>query len=218
MSFKKRVLTIFSDIKNEKFNEKLPKRIPIYNHHGDLFGYLCPVTKSTVHNKKEIQLLSKWRKENEFAFPSQFKITNDGTKRWVINQVIHNDYRILFFIETTDTHPKYIGHIGLYSFNFRSNSCEIDNVVRGNKTVGKGMMSFSLKAILHWTQTELQSAHIYLRVFADNSHAVDFYKKNGFKEVKKIPLQKMVHGDSIVWEENLKLKKAEKYFLKMEYV
>lgn len=217
MTFKKKVHTIFSQIKNEQFSENLPRIIPVYDETGEMTGLLKPVTKSTLNNSKEIQLLTKWRKENEFAFPSQFKVTLEGTRKWTENALLLNPSRILFFVESIKKKSKLIGHLGLYSFNFSKYTCEIDNVVRGEKNYHKGLMTFAMNALLVWTQHYLKPRHIFLRVFADNSRAVNFYKRCFFKSKEKIPLIKKVEPNFVVWEESKKLKKADKYFLKMEY-
>ncbi len=217
MNFKKRVLTIILAIKNEQFNEKLPKIIPVYDGSGEMIGFLRPITNSTIKNSKEIELLAKWRKENEFAFPSQFPVTVEGTKKWTQNQLLLNRSRILFFVESIGKKLKLIGHLGLYSFDFKKKSCEIDNVVRGEKDYHKGLMTYSMNTLIGWTQMLLKPDRIYLRVFSDNNRAVEFYKRCHFKPKEKIPLIQKVESNSVTWEESKKLKKADKYFLKMEY-
>lgn len=216
MTFKKKVLTIFLRLKKENHDENLPRVIPIYDNSGEIAGFLRPVTESTLKNLKEIRLFAKWRKENEFAFPSIFKVTVEGTLKWTQNALLLNPTRTLFSVESIKK-SKLIGHLGLYSFNFEDNSCEIDNVVRGEKDYHKGLMTYAMHALIKWTYYYLKPEHIYLRVFSDNIHAVNFYKRCGFSKIIKIPLIKKIEPNFQVWQESEKLKKAEKYFLKMEY-
>lgn len=187
--FKENALKIIKEIKNEKFNQFLPQKIPIYDKSGFLIAFLKPVTKSSVNNSKEIKLLAKWRDENSFAFPSQFKVTFEGTKKW-LEGLIKEPTRILFFIETSYKIPNLIGHLGLFTFNFRENSCEIDNVVRGEKKILKGIMSYALQTLILWTKCILNPNKIYLKVISDNKHAIDFYLKNNFKKVGILPIEK----------------------------
>lgn len=209
------VLDLFSRIKVGNNNDNIAQKIPIYNPQKELIAYLKPLTKNTLSNDDEIALLAKWRKENSFAFPSIFRVTKKGTKIWLENQLLKNSTRILFFIESAEIKFKLIGHIGLYSFDFQAGTCEIDNVVRGEKKYMKGIMTFALKTLLKWTYKKLKPKQIYLRVFADNIHAVEFYRKCGFAEYEQIPLKKIVKPNIIIWEEDNSLKKADKYFLKM---
>ncbi len=213
--FKKRVLQTLSDIKHEKFSYHLPEKIAIYDNQGKHIGWLSPLTLSDKEDKQIIQLLATWRKENIFAFSGQFIVTFEGTKKWLQKALLHNPTRILFFVETLK-HER-IGHIGLYSFNFRNNSCEIDNVVRGVKDLSKGIMTHALQSLIQWTQCSLQPNHIFLRVFHDNKRAIVFYKRSGFIEYERIPLEKKQYKHEARWEENSKLQQAEKYFIKMKY-
>ena len=64
---------------------------------GKSVGFLQPLTKKTI-TQENARLLAQWRQENSFAFPSSFKITVAGTKRWLESQVINNKGRILFFV------------------------------------------------------------------------------------------------------------------------
>ncbi len=214
LKFKNRVHQIFNRIKREDFNSFLPRTIPIYDDSGKLEGFLQPLTKKTItqHNAR---LLARWRQENAFAFPSSFKITIAGTKKWIENQVINNQERILFFVTTQDQSK--IGHLGLYTFNFRDNSCEVDNVIRGVKKGQRGLMSMALKALLKWTLVELKPSKILLRVFADNERSIEYYCRCGFIKKELIPLKKIISPNSFIWEEDRSLKKADKYFQKMVY-
>lgn len=210
-NFQHRVLKLFSLMKGETYYAKLP----IHSQKGELVAFLRPLNIKTILNKKEISTLAKWRKENSFAFPSQFKVTLKGTRDWLENQLINNPTRILFFIESADKESKTIGHLGLYSFDFQAETCEIDNVVRGEKNYLKGIMTLALKSFLKWTYHELRPKQIFLRVFSDNTRAINFYKRCGFVHYEFIPLCKLTKPNITVWEEDRTLKKADKYFLKM---
>lgn len=210
-NFKKETISKFFKIKEEVLKIK----IPIKNEKNKTVAILRPITKKIIKNDNEIYLLAKWREQNSFAFPSQFKVTINGTKLWLINQLLNNPTRMLFFVETKDTHPILIGHMGLYSFDFKENSCEIDNVVRGDKQLLKGIMSLALKELIAWTKKELKPNNIYLRVFYDNISAINYYTKIGFRKLKLIPLKKSVSKNMVIWNEDNRLKKSKKYFLKM---
>lgn len=214
--FQRRVLNLFSQIKSGKKKQYSTYKLPIYNDKGELIAFLRPVNQKTLRNENEIALLAKWRQENSFAFPSQFTVTNEGTKGWLENQLLKNPTRILFFIESAGKRQKLIGHLGLYSFEFDANTCEIDNVIRGEKNYLKGVMTFALKTLLKWTYEKLKSKQIFLRVFSDNERAIIFYRRCGFVNYELIPLRKIMKPNLIFWEEDRTLKAADKYFLKMK--
>lgn len=191
--------------------------IRIENENGELAGFLIPVqSKEILDSESLIELMAKWREENSFAFPTQFKVTITGTSSWYDNQLINNKERMLFIISTPD--KKHIGHIGISTFNFDKNSCEIDNVVRGVKEGYPGIMTFALKALIEWTKKELPLVeHTLLRVFSDNEKAIKYYEGCGFSKVREIPLVKKVSEGMVKWEPLAEgsNEKIDKYFTEM---
>ena len=195
--FKIKVLAKISSAKNDKTKLILP----IKDEKEKTIAHLRSLTSKSLDSKREISLLAKWRRENNFAFPpSQNRITLKSTKKWLGGQLLKNETRILFFIESSHKVSKPIGHMGLYSFDFREESCEIDNVIRGEKKALKGVMSMALKRLIAWTKKEMRPKKIYLRVLSTNKNAINFYLKNSFKKAGLIPIEK-----------------TNKFFLKMVY-
>lgn len=175
---------------------------------------LRPIQKKDIEDEKIVKALASWRKKYSRWFPSQFKVTTSGTKRWLENLVVNNPNRILFLIE--DNRGKIYGHLGFYRYNKEDNWCELDNVVRGITDL-PGLMTKSVEALTKWGFENLGISKLYLTVFADNKHAIDLYKRCGFVEFENIPLQRIIKGDSIYWEKADDSKKAERYNLRMVY-
>jgi RimJ/RimL family protein N-acetyltransferase len=121
----------------------------------------------------------------------------------------------LFWIQTLK--GSLIGHLGLYRFDFKKQSCEIDNVVRGRKNIMPGIMTLATKSLLNWSFSALGLKVITLRVFSDNERAMALYQRCGFKKVKDIPLKKIVKGGNLQWVEMSResKKKAERYFTQL---
>lgn len=138
----------------------------------------------------------RWRIANQQFYASQPKITEESFRTWLINHVFKKT-RFLFWVLDTQGRP--IGHIGLYRFH--GDSCEIDNALRGIKRE-KGRMSEALKSLIKWTFKNIPINVLYLRVLSDNTHAIEFYKKNGFIPVRLVLVKR---GSSL-------------RFLKMKYV
>ena len=84
----------------------------------------------TSHQEDQeiIRLCAKWRKQHEDWFPARFTVTVDGTARWLKNGVVETPDRLLFMISVNEA---YLGHVGLFRFEFDDEDCEIDNIVRG---------------------------------------------------------------------------------------
>src|SRR5438045_3384929 len=171
MNFKSSVETILYNLKNETTSSVSPL-IPVL-HEGKEIARLRVITKRMLSKDKIISHLTKWRSEHQDAFPSQFKVTKEGTKKWGRAQLLNLPDRILFFLETPDGKP--YSHLGLYRFNYKEQSCEIDNIVRG-KNLLPGSMTDALQALIEWTFAILHVKRLYLHVFADNEKAIKLYK------------------------------------------
>jgi RimJ/RimL family protein N-acetyltransferase len=160
---------------------------------------LLTLTADCVHKKDIMELLSKWREENEKWFCSQFSVTVDRTTKWFENKVIASPDRLLFLIRVG---RYYVGHIGFFRFDFIKCVCEIDNIVRG-ETNYPGIMEDAVKNMMSWGVRELGLKGYKLKVLSDNDKAIRFYEKIGFILVSQIPLKKQIKNDGVEWVEDL---------------
>lgn len=192
MKYKDEILSL---IKKIKFSDKTNAlTIPI-KEGGKTIAQLKILTSDFTD--KDIAMLSGWRRANSEWFSTQFKVTNKGTKKWLAHQVIGAQDRLLFWIQTPDNHP--IGYIGLYRFDFKKRTCEIDSVMRGVKNLVPGVMTLALNTLLQWSFAFLKMKAATLRVFSDNQRAIALYKRCGFKEIRKLPLKKVMKGKTTQW-------------------
>ncbi|MBR0598679.1 GNAT family N-acetyltransferase [Sinanaerobacter chloroacetimidivorans] len=192
-AFQNRVKEVFDNMKRQR-KEDLLTLIPLY-HHDDLYGFLRPITKDYRITIPDCgSLLAKWRNENPTMSAQAFLATAEGTERWLDNQVIEREDRILFLVLGLDGAK--IGHIGFSSFNFEDKSCEVDAVLRGDKSAAPGMMSFALAGLIDWGLRELKLKKITLRVFDDNHHAIRFYQRNHFILMNQEKNHEPVHHES----------------------
>jgi|ERR1035437_9077580 perosamine synthetase len=196
--FKSNIIAIFNNYKCKIRSDEF-KLIPI-NDKSNLIGFLKPVT---FHYKLifpgYISIFSQWRRENSIGFANIFEISNQRTEFWLDNILLNREDRILFVICSLKGEP--LGHLGFSSFIFEEKSCEIDNVVRGVKIGYEGIMSNALISLIFWGKNVLKLDNIYLRVLSDNTHAIRFYERNGFKKQFDIPLYKVIQKDEIKWIE-----------------
>ena len=155
--------------------------------------YLVPFTYMDLENLEKIELLQSWREKNQFAFPSRFPVTQQGTIKWLNKQVLSNGARVLFWV--VNSKFKEIGHVGI-SIVGEGAELELDNVLRG-VSGGKGVMSQAVHAIEKLVEEEFSLEFLTLRVLQSNSHAVDFYTKLGYHQINFTPLREVIEGDTV---------------------
>lgn len=177
-------------------------------------GYLQPITKDVVSQDDNVQLISQWRDQSQEWFPSQFKVTVSGTKKWLETDLLQKHDRILYFVCNCDGEK--IGHVGLNRFDYHERTCELDNIIRG---VGahKGIMQKACQALLQDAIKRYDLKTIYLKVFSDNYKAIGLYEKLGFVEIQRVPLVKNVLKDSVNWDNYLgtDYTRIDRYFVTM---
>ncbi|WP_333004762.1 GNAT family protein [Vibrio coralliilyticus] len=161
---------------------------------------LVPFSYSDVSNITNIKLLSDWRRCSEHAFLKVFEVTESGTETWLRKGVLDNPYRLMFWVVNGDGQK--VGHIGVSSFNFEENSCEIDNVVKSNNCSTKGLFYCVTNTLINWIQDEIQPTRLKLRVFSDNIPAISLYSRCGFKPVDIIKFKKITASDYVEWIES----------------
>ncbi len=176
---------------------------------------LDPVTWADVDDPDSIQLLADWRHASQNSFPAIFPVSLEGTRRWLIKQVLETPDRLLFWVKSPEGQK--IGHAGIFRIDFDERNLEIDNVVRGVSRVMRGAMYSSVQAILSWVFTTLEMRDVFLRVFSDNPKAIRLYEHCGFRETMRMPLKREQEGDVIRWiEVDGQFRKAvERYFVTM---
>ena len=162
-------------------------------------GRLEPVCWADCDRPETAMLLAKWREKANPFFPSQFPVTLEGTRRWLIKGVLEAPDRILFWVKTAQGRP--VGHVGLFRFDFDQKSTEVDNIVRGEEGVMPGAMQAAVDALLGWTFTGLGVQATTLRVMSDNERAIKLYRRLGYQEIGRVPLKREEQGAVVHWLE-----------------
>jgi perosamine synthetase len=177
-------------------------------------GMLVPICELHAEDERLIATLARWREENAFAFPTQFQVTHSGTATWLRREVLDVPDRILFLVQDRFGHTA--GHLGFASAFSGDRSLEVDNVVRGEKAVQPGLMGAALQGLVAWAEDCFRPARIHLRVFADNDHAIGFYRRAGFCDGVRTPLRREVDGDAVRYVPS-RGGPADRWFLGMEW-
>lgn len=215
-SFQRTVENILFSLKTDT-NIQVPSSMTTILSNGK-FLKIYAITNKFLLKRETIKLLATWREKADMWFPAQFPVTIDGTKKWAIDQLQNKSDRILFFLKLQGQ-KKPFAHIGLYRFNYKEKSCELDNIIRGEHSIDtKGAITESLKLLINWTRTYLRIKKIYLQVFSDNTAAINVYTKLGFKEIHREPLISIHDGNVIKWisaPSDIVQGKIKRYFIKM---
>jgi RimJ/RimL family protein N-acetyltransferase len=181
---------------------------------NDVDFKLVFLTSDCAENKELMDIIGRWRKKNEMWFSAQFDVTVERTTRWFKERLTNTPDRLLFIIKVGND---YIGHVGLFRFDFVNKTCEIDNIIRGEAAY-PGIMYDAIKNIMDWGKNVLGLNGYSLKTFLDNERAIRLYERLGFKEVSRIPLIQKEGKDGLEWVEAPEgyNKKTDKYEIIMK--
>jgi len=160
---------------------------------------LRPVaTDSRYVNQADVEALTKWRNKYVGSFLTEFDATAEQTSQWLTKMVGLDDTRILFMID--DLSGRTFGYMGIAFIDWAKHYVEADAIVRGD-SAPPGTMAACLKGLLGWAKNSLGLRNIHVRVRSDNP-ALEFYRKLGFCEEKRVFLRKTTQADKIIWAED----------------
>ena len=161
---------------------------------SDQQGYLAPVCELHAEDQLTIDLLTAIR-ANVTTFPSQFEVTPERTRKWLRALLLDVPDRILFFVLNWAGHI--VGHAGFTHCDNDEGRMEVDNVVRANAGIEPGLMSVAIQRLCNWAEKTFVPREIYLRVLEDNTHAVRFYERLGFRGYERQPLRRVESNDEV---------------------
>jgi len=200
LTFRDTSNSLIKKIKNISKNQLSSFCLPLTSKDKNI-GRLRPITFECLNIKSDISLLARWRDAAQEWFPSQFTVTEEGTKTWLEKQVLKQKDRILFMVEDNNHTP--LGHVGLFRFDYHHRFCELDNIVRGEINRLPGAMTLACTTLINWAFKELKLKKIYLSVLSNNDRALNLYTRLGFYEVQRVPLMKVEETNGTRWTEVL---------------
>jgi RimJ/RimL family protein N-acetyltransferase len=150
-------------------------------------------------NADDVRALTQWRNRFVRSFLTEFEATEERTARWLTTMVGPDDTRILFMVDDART-GRTVGYMGLAFIDWERGSGEADAIVRGGDAA-PGMMTRALRTMLDWARVQLGLHELGVRVRSDNP-AVTFYRKLGFRELRRVPLRRIDREGLIQWIEN----------------
>jgi perosamine synthetase len=143
---------------------------------ADGAGMLVPVCELHTADERLLDRVSRWRRENSFAFPGQGPVSAGWAAAWLRAEILDDAGRIVFLVLDRFGHA--VGHVGLAAGN--GPALEVTDVLRGEKTVQPGLMSAAVAGLLAWAEDCFRPARIGLRV-PENLHAIRFFERAGFR-------------------------------------
>ena len=170
--------------------------IPV-GHSVNAYLRVIPTVREEL-DPVDLRLLSEWRNKYVKSFLTEFHAHPERTAKWLTEYVHQSDGKILFMLESLD--GVRLGHIGLAFINWETGYGEADAIVSGGDSP-RGLMKLALQTTLKWARDQLSLTTLGVRVRSDNT-ALEFYKKVGFEEIKRVPLRSEKNGEDINWFED----------------
>lgn len=167
---------------------------------GHIVARLEPITRADAQSPVLIDLLAAWRTAAADGYSSQFSVTPAGTRDWLVNRVLSNPDKILFWIRG-DQDGMRLGHIGIKRLDEERNQAEIGYVVRGVANALPGVMEACVRTFLKWAGQNLGLDELCIRVYAHHLRAVRLFDRCGFSTLGETAMVKLQDGSQTRWVE-----------------
>lgn len=179
-------------LKKDVFKEALDVRLPILDDIGIVLGCLIPVGFWILEDEGLLAKISGWRNKFSRMFPTQNVVTVEGTKNY-LGRLIKSSDAILFLIQ--DGAENIIGHIGVVNLNDKR--CELAHLMRGENTQNAEIIYYAECALIRWACDILNVELIYIEAMSYNFGAISLHERVGFKNIKRLPIKKIITSDGI---------------------
>jgi len=178
--YKARLTTTFASLKQiNNYDEWMQKSIPIENG----LGKLRCICELHANDDDIIGMLALWR-DQATTFRDGFKVTFEGTKRWLRDRLLDVPDRILFLVMDSQDHP--VGHMGFDRSLNDDCILNFDNLIRGVRRAPPEIMTEAAKAMFAWATDAIRPRSIMSTpVMGHNINSIRFHKFIGFKLVDK---------------------------------
>ena len=120
--------------------------------HDRTIGRLQAVTWEDAGDRAAIELLGRWH-ELAFAwFPEPFPVSPDGARRWLVDRVLSDPCRVLFWVR--DVRGEARGHVGLTAIDLDTGTATLGDVITCHPAAA-ALVSAGVEALSRWVRQEL---------------------------------------------------------------
>jgi len=178
--------------KNKIISALDENELVIKSREGTPIAYLDLIGAVDLQDKYLIEKITYWRRRFKQCFLSEFQPTCERTKAWMQKAIVNDPDRALFKILNPD--KMLLGHIGAIH---RNTYIEYDYFILGVKLDVKHFALSVASQFLLWILSLTDMKLISGKVRSDNFHGLDFHRRTGFSEYRKIPLKRIEteHGE-----------------------
>ena len=164
---------------------------------GDLA--VVPVTWGHVSDQDLIERLAHWRERDMEWFPTQFRVTHEGTRDWLRDSLLEQASRVMFLVvDADDRAGPAFGHFGFDDLHDPLGIAQLSNTCVGERSrMPSGAMEVVERALIAWARRELGVSGFWGVGFIDNIATIRLHDRLGQRHYARIPLRRRVLGDRV---------------------
>jgi RimJ/RimL family protein N-acetyltransferase len=157
---------------------------------GSLGLRLVPVTPVHLGDDRFVERLARWRAAHMDIYPTQFRVTTEGTRAWLRDRIIGAEGRIMFVVTAGADPGDALAHMGFDHALEAERTAALSNVVRGDD-LPRGGIQAGLEALFRWGHERLGLERLWATPFSDNTRSVQMLERAGFAGEETIPLRRL---------------------------
>ncbi len=115
-------------------------------------GSLQAVTWEDAGDLAALEQLVSWHQAAFERYPETFSVTPTCVRRWLVEQVLLHDDRLLFWV-TTVTGER-IGHVGLSHLNLEAGTVALSHLI-ASQVMAERLVHEALVTLTHWARETL---------------------------------------------------------------
>jgi RimJ/RimL family protein N-acetyltransferase len=159
---------------------------------------LIPLTIAQAGDDALVELLARWRAQHAAVYPTQFPVTYEGTRGWLLNSVLADPDRLMFLaVDPTDQEQLPVGHLGLDHAGADA-SMGLSNLVVGDRRrMPSGVMAAAVSRLLDWAYDDLRVTSVWSVVFTDHVAPIRMLRRIGFVDDGRIAARRHASGERV---------------------